>query len=950
MKSTSEKLHHFAQFVTLLTGSFEVRMSTSDQPEPGTLVLPHLDELDDASVDVLYGLCLREVGHLARSKKTIDEIKTLTTASQLTFAGAVEAARVERFLCRKFGGGGEILAQHFGEFAHDPRFTNIILGIDPSACSDLDAFAYAVRWHLMGRPKWSWGKLFGARWEKLCSYLDHPDLLAVMDQPMRSWSDALTMSQEIYHRFLKLARVKDETAPRAATPEEKAFEKAREKMENKIAQAAAQMQKKLDETKQKANELREQAAAKEDSLKDKIDPLRQEVDAARDVLKTVRGAKDAVRQVEQAQRQRDKINSKMAQAAAREEQMAEKVNELSSQDPTASVDERERDLQQKRTDAQKGHDEKMSELEAKKEAAQQDLQNAMDAQSENAPGTKAHERAMRAQERAQEKINALDEKMAAAQQRFDEKMKELDERSQRLDARREKMEKNAQDRMEKVSSKKDEAAAAAQQLADELAKADQARERAMQQLGRELRAQGLDAQSLDDMMAKIDQAQNVMNEKGRELDKLTAPIENLKEKASELEKSVRQDMQKQHFEMEKLARQIQDELASQGIECNLLPEREEMEGWPEANAAQRNFDQKASEQLQMSVINGQGGGRGARDMMVDVATWSEKIAAIDPNQIFADVASLSPLSGFSQSGAVSSGKNSSKNNVANTHSAAATAVHTVWSRRFDRVIPAPQKNHAMVQKLRTTHASLIREVKQVVAKKLRPSFKSKFVGGREEGDLDNRNLWKLAARQDNDFFEVTQKRPDTKTAASIVVDLSGSMASWGEDGLEQTRAVVLALSEALSAAHVPHEILGYYAPIDEHLASQTIPSPFNRKSCRLETLVMKNFKDKDVSGLASLTVQQAENSDGESLKIAIERLKKQPGKTKLLFWIADGKPYMQDADAAILDGDVRSALMQAHAGKIAVLGLSRDVNEFLGDNQIIIDQLSQLPKQLAEKL
>lgn len=74
--------------------------------------------------------------------------------------------------------------------------------------------------------------------------------------------------------------------------------------------------------------------------------------------------------------------------------------------------------------------------------------------------------------------------------------------------------------------------------------------------------------------------------------------------------------------------------------------------------------------------------------------------------------------------------------------------------------------------------------------------------------------------------------------------------------------------------HVKHEIIGYHAPICQEMRASNASSIYTRRSNNLETVVFKEVSQKDKSGILNIIPQMTDNSDGESLRIAIKRLKK----------------------------------------------------------------------------
>ena len=85
------------------------------------------------------------------------------------------------------------------------------------------------------------------------------------------------------------------------------------------------------------------------------------------------------------------------------------------------------------------------------------------------------------------------------------------------------------------------------------------------------------------------------------------------------------------------AAQFQERMDKEGVDVNLVPRFEEIEGWDTANDLQREFDQQATEQSGESVINGRGGGRGTRNAEVLISKFMNGVNEIDPHVLFKDV-------------------------------------------------------------------------------------------------------------------------------------------------------------------------------------------------------------------------------------------------------------------------------------------------------------------------
>lgn len=914
---SAEKLNNFARFISLLTGELDVRVVSSETPEQGAIVLPSLDNLDDASIDVLYGLCLREAGYIAKSRKTVHSVSKLKTERELQAAMLAEGARIERFLIRKFGGGAEILEEHFKLHAANPRFSKVVLGVEPMLASADEVFLYAMKWSLLGRPRWGWNKLFDPQmWDNAVAALNDPEFDEIISAPQRKFEDSVEVGVRALDKWLARNQRRDDSVRREKPQEQNIWEDALKEANTRLTQLAQEAQDKINEKKRELEKLQQKVRDEEERITPETSPLHEE----RNILK-----KDNQKYKEFAKELNDysRLDRQKSKLENRSERENEKVNKLSERfdnttDPEElleKLDARAKALQEKIDAVQQRAEEKGEKLNQQLESLQKKELDLNDKLSKEGLSAERKEKMEQRLSDIMEQIEAIQKKLEELTQSSHNKLKELQEKAQKGSERAQERVESAQERAQSVEQK----LAQAQEAAEAMKAQREDLQQQMEQLSKDMSSKLGKGESAEDALGKMMAAHKQMEGLDEKLEKIEATRNELRAQLSAQRKEMRAQQQTENWKMEQELQKIEQKMEAAGMPLNLTEKMVEMEGWDAANNAQREFDSKASQEYEMSVINGCGGGRGNRDVMLNVEELSAAIEDLDPNLIFADVARLSPLSGFSESGVRSSEEGAGNKHASATASMTAVGKikHTVWTRRFDKVfaVPHTERSAKLVADLRRQYAHEISAVKKTFVQHLKPSFKAKFVGGKEEGSLDARNIWKLAARQGEDFFEAIHKRPNTKAAATILVDLSGSCASWGPDGVEQAsrniQALALLLSEGLTAVNIPHEILGYSAPLEENLVDASIPTTFNRKVCRLETRVAKNFKDKDLSGLAGLVVQQADNSDGESLRIATERLIKQPGQSKMLFMISDGKPFMQDADSEILDDDLRLAFVEA---------------------------------------
>lgn len=369
------------------------------------------------------------------------------------------------------------------------------------------------------------------------------------------------------------------------------------------------------------------------------------------------------------------------------------------------------------------------------------------------------------------------------------------------------------------------------------------------------------------------------------------------------------------FEVDKMAKNLD-------VDMGILPEMNYEDVWPEAAQEQELFDSKASKEMGRMVRNGQKGaglfGTNVRDILVFIDKKKEKVEEIDVLAIFKDKIHASKLDDLNNDLKVDNYmEDRSIVGVYGTK-----REHIPFTTEFDSVKKDNmKKNFNLYSSIVKDNIGFHNDVKRVIAKNFKFSKKDFWRGAQEEGSLDVRNLWKLPTRQGDDFYEVSNPRYENKVAVSILVDISGSQNKDATEYGKKIQSLVIALSNALTDVHVKHEVLGFHAPVSDELRQMNASGIYTRRANRLESVVYKDFNQKDSFGVANMELQMSDNSDGESLRIAIKRLKAVRAKSHLLFFIGDGKPFLSDTDISVLDEDFRSALRMAVREKVQIYGV-----------------------------
>lgn len=441
----------------------------------------------------------------------------------------------------------------------------------------------------------------------------------------------------------------------------------------------------------------------------------------------------------------------------------------------------------------------------------------------------------------------------------------------------------------------------------------------------------LNKEEYTEQLKSINEELSSLKEQLNEINHQNNALENLKKENT---KYIQKVQEKNFEKMTSILQEIQKINDENELDLDILPKKNYKDSWPEAATVQEFFDEKATEKTGKLVCNGEKGaglfGTNVRDIMLFIEKKKEKVAEIDVLEIFKNKIHPCKFEEFNNEVKILNYmEDKSLVGVCGTYRKLLPFT-TVFDSIKKENNSTELKEYSEI--LKENHI-FFKNLKQVFQNKFKFARKDFWKGGKEEGDLDVRNLWKLPSRQGDDYFEISIPKFENKVAASILVDISGSQSKENTDYGKKIQSLVIGLSKALEEVHIKHEILGYHAPICEEMREMASSSIFARRSNRLETIVYKESKQKEPIGVMNMELQMSDNSDGESLRIAIKRLKAIKAKSHMIFIISDGKPFLSDTDISVLDEDFKAALQDARKEKVQVFGLGyfNQLGSFLGD-------------------
>lgn len=450
----------------------------------------------------------------------------------------------------------------------------------------------------------------------------------------------------------------------------------------------------------------------------------------------------------------------------------------------------------------------------------------------------------------------------------------------------------------------------------------------------------------------VDQFESELSSEEEKFDELLAKIYEIRNPISSVEdciKSINDKIKEEKIKLNKdLIKQIvdvQEKLSDCGIKIESIPKGAES-AWGEDGDAQKDFDKNASLSEGTIVINGKSFSKTAsRDIRCLLEKTKVELKEIDLAKIFKKENCVNRFGIDSFSEVKGSGEESVEPSFSRRKH---VPIHT----GFDIIKSNSTSNGKEIEEIRKKRAEALKKARSVISHKLKYKKKNKYNPNKEDGQLDQRSLWKLAAKTENNFFEVPIVKYSNDVASSIVVDISGSMES-DPDRLNIIKELSLLLSDGLKFSHVKHEIIGYHAPINEDLKKMNgSPISYNRLYNNLETVVYKSFNDQKNNGIQNIEIKCSDNSDGESLRIAGKRLKKERSKRKIIFLISDCRPYLSGSDTSVLDQDLRESISTLKKDKIEVIVFSFDDfgKDFFGENLCVVSKIEDAVDFLGKKL
>lgn len=255
-----------------------------------------------------------------------------------------------------------------------------------------------------------------------------------------------------------------------------------------------------------------------------------------------------------------------------------------------------------------------------------------------------------------------------------------------------------------------------------------------------------------------------------------------------------------------------------------------------------------------------------------------------------------------------------------------------------------------------------RKLERAIAAKRRRDWNA----GYEHGRLDTRRL--VQAYQAKPMvFKQREDEEDLNTAVLILIDLSGSMKSYGGGSfvgsmtrVQLAQLVAIALAEAIGRLGVPLEVLGFgnQTGFQKEVGVEYDALKASRSS-RWQPLDMYEFKRFNESlrqakpSMARINAcAGGDNSDGEAVLLASHRLAARKEERRILITLSDGYPAFQtnmtDGGAQHLRDAVNHVVKQGM--ECVGIGIASDAVKHFYPNYAVVNQLDDLPRATIEEV
>lgn len=284
-----------------------------------------------------------------------------------------------------------------------------------------------------------------------------------------------------------------------------------------------------------------------------------------------------------------------------------------------------------------------------------------------------------------------------------------------------------------------------------------------------------------------------------------------------------------------------------------------------------------------------------------------------------------------------------------THNQSNDNTYLVYTTESDTVerLPSPRSYQVRqnLEKLRSLNSGISSVVKTRLVNSLRAQNRRRWVGGKEEGKINSRQLFKSVLGVDDRVYKQLSDKVQLNTVVMLAIDHSGSMDG---DKIQLAAESAVFIGDALNALKVPFAVYGYSTE-----GQGAAPPPSERGAfARWSKLWIRYYRDfEEAWERGAEKLMTAKNNvqhntlDSESVKHGIQRLLRRKEKRKILFVFNDGMPYPgHSGHVGRCQQHLKDVVASAAASGIEIVafGIEDDNVKNYYPNYVVIQNLNDL--------
>jgi len=286
-------------------------------------------------------------------------------------------------------------------------------------------------------------------------------------------------------------------------------------------------------------------------------------------------------------------------------------------------------------------------------------------------------------------------------------------------------------------------------------------------------------------------------------------------------------------------------------------------------------------------------------------------------------------------------------------------VYRVYSTERDVVATVPDGYRQTVMRLLEESRRITHVLKSKMMRNLLSQNRAHWEPEQERGKINPRAVFRVALQTSKLVFRKRVPSNSLNTRVSLFIDHSGSMS--GPKLMLATETAIL-FGEVLHQLKVPFEICGFSTSTScyegENIYRSCTPTE-QKLYTRFGGLWIGVYKSFDEDWpivrhrCSNMAPNQHDNTyDGETLRIAAQRLLQYPEQRKILFWLNDGEPCPNVQNFIQHHRQYLSEVAQEVEKIVEVfaIGIKTDAVSHFFKNHVMIRDLDDLPRVMIEKL